>query len=522
MTVTGQTTVANRDIPTTRSPGATTRRPQPNPARQGWILAVLGIAQLMVILDATIVNIALPSAQRDLGFSNDQRQWVVTAYALAFGSLLLLGGRIADRFGRKRTLLVGLSGFAAASAVGGAATGFDMLVIARAAQGMFGALLAPAVLSLLTTTFTEPRERARAFGIYGVIGIIGGAGGLLLGGALTEYLDWRWCLFVNLIFAVAAIIGGALLLEHTTAANRPRIDLPGTVAVSAGLFSLVYGFANAETHSWSAPTTWGFLLAGFALLTTFVVLQTRVAHPLLPLRVLLDRNRAGAFLAVFMAGIGMFGIFLFLTYYLQQNLGFSPVLSGVAFLPMIGAVMITGTSGTTVLLPRFGPRPLIGLGLLTAAAGMFWLTGLTVHSAYAADVLPPLVLIGLGLGLSMSPSMATATSGVEARDAGVASATVNTAQQVGGSIGTALLSTIAASATTSYLHGKSTTADVLAHAAVHSYTTAFTWAAAIFLAGAIICGLLLRPGVPTTGDTSTVGNATGDSTAGSAPVAVHR
>ncbi|MGF7235449.1 MAG: MFS transporter [Frankia sp.] len=500
MTTTGNT-VGTRGAPSRGSLGGAGGG---NPARRGWILAVLGVAQLMVILDATIVNIALPSAQHDLGFSNDQRQWVVTAYALAFGSLLLLGGRIGDLFGRKRTLLVGLAGFAAASAVGGAATGFDMLVVARAAQGMFGALLAPAVLSLLTTTFTEPRERARAFGIYGVIGITGGAGGLLLGGVLTEYLDWRWCLFVNLIFAVVALIGGATLLEHTPAEERPKLDLPGTIAVSAGLFSLVYGFANAETHSWSATGTWGFLLAGVVLLAAFVVLQTRVAHPLLPMRVLLDRNRAGAYLTVFMAGIGMFGIFLFLTYYLQQNLGFSPIISGAAFLPMIGAVMITGTSGTTVLLPRFGPRRLISLGMFTAAGGMFWLTNLTVHSTYATDVLPALVIIGLGLGLSMAPSMATATGGVEPRDAGVASATVNTAQQVGGSIGTALLSTIAATATTHYLTGKTPTPDTLAHAAIHSYTTAFTWAAAIFAAGAIICGLLIRPGSPDSTAPSTI------------------
>jgi EmrB/QacA subfamily drug resistance transporter len=472
-------------------------------AQRWWILGVLGLAQLMVILDSSIVNIALPSAQRDLGFSNDARQWVVTGYALAFGSLLLLGGRLADLFGRKRTLLVGLVGFAVASAVGGAATGFAMLVVARAAQGMFGALLAPAVLSLLSTTFTDARERAKAFGIYSAVAIVGGAVGLILGGALTQYLDWRWCMYVNLIFAAFALVGGATLLHHTPTDERPRLDIPGTLTVSAGLFALVYGFANAETHSWSAPGTWGFLLASAVLLALFVALQTKVAHPLLPMRVLLDRNRAASYLTVFVVGVGMFGIFLFLTYYLQQDLGFSPIRSGLAFLPMVGAVMITATTASTLLLPRVGPRLLIISGMLAAAGGMMWLTALNVHSTYATDILPALVIAGLGLGLATSPAMSTATSGIEPRDAGVASATVNTAQQVGGSIGTALLSTIAASATSHYLHGKVATVDTLARAAVHSYTTAFTWSAAIFAGGAIICGLLVRPGAPRTDGATT-------------------
>jgi EmrB/QacA subfamily drug resistance transporter len=495
-------TVDTRATPTPASPKpaagpAPGAAVDPNSARRWWILAVVGISQLMVILDVSIVNIALPSAQRDLGFSNDQRQWVVTAYALAFGSLLLLGGRLADLFGRKRTLLIGLAGFAAASAVGGAATGFTMLVIARAVQGMFGALLAPSILSLLTTTFTEPRERGRAFGIYGAIAGTGGAVGLLLGGVLTEYLDWRWCMYVNLIFAAVALTGATILLRHTPSeGDRPRLDLPGTVSVAAGLFSLVYGFSNAETHAWSAPGTWAFLLAGVVLLAVFVLLQTRVSHPLLPMRVLLDRDRGGSYLTIFLAGAGLFGIFLFLTYYLQQNLDFSPVKTGLAFLPMVAAVMITSTTASTALLPRFGPRLLIGPGMLVASGGMFWLTAISATSSYAADILGPLVIIGLGLGLAMAPAMNTATSRVRPDDAGVASATANVGQQVGGSIGTALFSSIAASAVTSYLHGRANTPAVLAHAAIHSYTTVFTWAAVIFAVGGVVCGLLLRPGRP--------------------------
>jgi EmrB/QacA subfamily drug resistance transporter len=472
-------------------------------ARRWWVLAVLGVAQLMVVLDVTIVNIALPSAQGDLGFTDGARQWVVTAYALPFGSLLLLGGRIADLFGRRRTLLVGLVGFAGASAVGGAADGFGMLVAARAAQGLFGALLAPAALSLLSTTFTDRRERARAFGIYGTIAGAGGALGLLLGGVLTEYLDWRWCLYVNLIFAGIALVAGAVLLGHEPVDEHPVVDLPGTLTASAGLFALVYGFTRAQTHPWSAPGTWGFLLAGVALLALFVFLQTRVAHPLLPMRVLLDRNRAGSYLTVFVVGVGMFGIFLFLTYYLQQNLGFSPVRTGLAFLPVVGAVTVTAAIATSLLLPLVGPRPLISLGLLTAAGGMIWLARLDLHSTYATDVLPPLVVAGLGLGLAMAPSMSTATAGVQPHDAGVASATVNTAQQIGGSIGIALLSTIATTAAHHFLAGRTLSPAVVAQAAMHSYTTAFTWSAGIFAAGAVVCGLLLRPGVPATTTTDT-------------------
>ncbi|WP_020668034.1 MFS transporter [Amycolatopsis nigrescens] len=487
-----------------QSTAALAPRPEAGPghadrqhARRWLILGVIGLAQLMVVLDATIVNIALPSAQQDLGFSNEARQWVVTAYALAFGSLLLLGGRVADLFGRRLAFLVGLAGFAAVSAIGGAANGIEMLLVARAAQGVFAALLAPAALSLLTTTFTDPKERGKAFGIFGAIAGSGAAIGLLLGGVLTEYLDWRWCMFVNVIFAVLAFAGGAVLLrERPVTGPRPKLDVPGTVAASAGLFALVYGFANAESDSWSSVSVWGFLLAGVAMLAVFVVLQNRSAHPLLPMRVLLDRDRGGSYLAMFLMSVGMFAIFLFLTFYLQLNLGFSPITSGVAFMPMVATLMIGATSATSVLLPRFGARPLVGLGMLTAAVGMVWVSWIDVQSTYLNGVLFPLMIVGLGLGLAMAPAMSVATMNVAAADAGVASATVNTAQQIGGSIGTALLSTLAANATASFTAGKAPTPQLIAEASVHSYTTAFGWSAVIFAAGAVICGLLLRPGVP--------------------------
>ncbi|MET9563557.1 MFS transporter [Streptomyces tauricus] len=472
------------------SPGAA------RPANRWWILAIIGIAQLMVVLDATIVNIALPSAQADLGFTDGNRQWIVTAYALAFASLLLLGGRIADLFGRKPAFLIGVAGFAGASVLGGAANSFGMLVVARALQGVFGALLAPAALSLLNTTFTDAKERAKAFSVYGAIAGAGGALGLLLGGVLTDALDWRWTLYVNVVFAVAAFVGGWVLLNNHRDAANSKLDLPGALLVSAGLFSVVYGFSNAETHDWNSPLTWGFLTAGGVLLAVFGWWQTRAAHPLLPMRVLLDRTRAASFIAVLVTGAGMFGVFLFLTYYLQLNLGFSPTRTGVAFLPMMAALMVMAQVSTTMLVPRIGPKTVIPAGFALATVAMVWLTAIDVDSAFSTAVLPPLLVMGAGLGIVMPPAMALATSGVAAEDAGVASATVNTMQQVGGSIGTALLNTLAASAAASFLVGKDASDPLVrAQSSIESYTTAFWWSAGFFAAGAVVTFLLFRPGV---------------------------
>ncbi|MEU6174124.1 DHA2 family efflux MFS transporter permease subunit [Streptantibioticus parmotrematis] len=468
-----------------------------HPAANRWfVLAVIGIAQLMVVLDATVVNIALPSAQRALGFSDGNRQWIVTAYSLAFGSLLLLGGRLADLVGRKIVFLVGVLGFAGASALAGAAQGFDLLVTGRALQGLFGAMLAPAALALLNITFTDAKERAKAFGIYGAIAGAGGGIGLLLGGVLTEHLSWRWTLYVNLIFAVIAFIGGLVLLKPGAPADRPKLDLPGTLLVSAGLFGVVYGFSNAETHHWGSPLTWGFLVAGVVLIAAFAAWQRRASHPLLPLRVLLDRNRGASFITVAISGAGMFGVFLFLTYYLQTTLRYTPVTTGLAFLPMIGSLMVTAQLATNVLVPRVGPRPIVPLGMGMAAVGMAWLTNLGLHSTYAADVLPPLIVMGLGLGLVMPPAMSLATDRIGAQDAGVASATVNTMQQVGGSVGTALLNTLAASAATHYMSGKRPTPALAAQAQLHSYSTAYWWSAGFFVAGLVITALMYRGGKP--------------------------
>ena len=482
-------------------------RPTPRPdrgSRRWWILAVLGIAQLMVVLDSTVVNIALPHAQTALGFSDGNRQWIVTAYSLAFGSLLLLGGKLADDFGRKRVFLVGVIGFAIASAVGGAATGFGMLVVARAVQGAFGALLAPAALSLLTTTFPDPKERGKAFGIYGGIAGAGASIGLLLGGVLTEYLDWRWTMYVNIIFAVVAAVGGALLLApHAKGEFRERIDRLGTLLACSSMFAIVYGFAHAATRSgaagWTDKQTLGFLAGGAILLVAFVLTEYRAANPLLPLRVLSDRNRAGAYVAVFLASVGMFGVFLFLTYYLEATLGYSAVKTGLAFLPMTVLMMVAAGIGNTVLMRRFSPRLLVPSGLALVAVGMAMLTRIDLTASYAAVILPSLLVMAVGFGLVFAPCFSLGTLGVRPHDSGVASATINVSQQIGGSIGTALLNTIATSVAASYvashLSSGAPAALVAAQAAVHSYVIAFWIGAAIFAAAAVIVGPMLRPGV---------------------------
>jgi EmrB/QacA subfamily drug resistance transporter len=480
------------------APGAPAPAPHANPnhARRWWILAVLGIAQLMVVLDATVVSIALPTAQRALAFSNSDRQWIVTAYALAFGSLLLIGGRLADLVGRKRVFLIGLGGFAVASAIGGAATNFTMLVTARAVQGAFGALLAPAALALLTTTFTEAKERAKAFGVFGAIGGAGAAIGLLLGGILTEYASWRSTLFVNLFFAGLALAGGALLLRHQPSDERPKLDWPGTVSVSAGLFALVYGFSHAETAGWASSVTIGFLAASAVLLSAFVRIQMRSRHPLLPLRIVLDRNRGGAFLAMFSSAAGMFAVFLFLTYYLQASLHYSAVMTGVAFLPMTGAIIIVASTVSTVLATRVSPRLLIPGGMALSAVGMWILTGISLQTSYVSHILPATLILGAGLGAVFSTGINLATYGVDADDAGVASASVNTMQQVGGSVGTALLNTLAASAAGAYVATHAAKPAVAALAAIHSYTVTFWWSAGVFAVAAVLTAMLLRSGVP--------------------------
>jgi EmrB/QacA subfamily drug resistance transporter len=469
--------------------------PQNADPRRWWALMIIALAQLMVVLDSTIVNIALPSAQRSLGMSDANRQWVITAYTLAFGGLLLLGGRIADLVGRKRTFLIGLTGFAAASALGGAATSPAMLFGARALQGAFAAVLAPSALSLLATTFTDPKERGKAFGIYGALAGSGAAIGFILGGLLTEYLNWRWCLYVNVPIAITAVIGALALLRDRPGRTGARLDVPGVLLGCGGLVAIVYGFSEAQPRGWSDPLVLGLLALGIALLTAFVWWQSRTPTPLLPLHIVKDRNRAGCFLTMGLAVIGMFGLFLFMTYYLQVVLAYSPLRTGLSFLPLTASIVIGSTQISARLLDHVGPRMLMVPGMILASSGMAVLTRMTVHSSYPTDILPALILLGLGMGLTFMPVFSTATAGVTPHDSGVTSATLNTAQQVGGSIGTALLNTIATTSSAAYVTAHLTHPAqrtlVMREGVVHGYTVAIWCAAGIMLLAALLAGLMV-------------------------------
>jgi EmrB/QacA subfamily drug resistance transporter len=457
------------------------------------VLALLGVAQLMVVLDATVVTIAIPSAQHALHFSTESRQWIVTAYALAFGSLLLLGGKLGDLFGRKWTLIAGLAGFSIASAIGGLAQSFGVLVAARTLQGGFGALLAPSALGLLTVTFEGSPDRPTAFGIFGAIAGGGASLGLILGGALTQVLSWRWCLYVNLVIAVPTTLVALRLLVNHSAPDRDPIDIPGVLTSALGLFALVYGFSNAETHSWSATATVVALVASPVLLTAFVLIERRAKHPLLPLHIIWNRGRGGAYSTIVLAGAGTFAVFLFLTFFLQQQLGLSPLTTGLAFLPLTGVLVVTSTTVQTRVIQHTGVKPLVLAGTALGAIAMFIFTHLTPGSSYAGNVLPGLLILGLGMGCIFAPAFSTATLGVQGREAGVASAMVNTSQQVGGSVGTSLLSTIFASALGSYAAAHLHAAGLANAAAVHGYTRAFWWSVGIF-ALAFLLAMVILPG----------------------------
>ncbi len=464
-------------------------------ARRWWTLGVLSLAQLMVALDATVINIALPRAQIDLGFSSANRQWLITAYALAFGSLMLLGGRLSDLWGRRAALLLGIAGFAGASALGGAAHSFTMLVSARAVQGVFGALLAPAALAALTVTFTNPKERAKAFSIYGAVGGSGAAIGLLLGGALTQWASWRWCLYINLVFALIAFAGVVLFVAGGKSEHHSSLDVLGTVLASGGLFFIVYGLGHAVTSSWSNAATWGSLAIGAVLLVAFFAWQRRSEHPLLPLRIFASRTRSGSLVAIFFTSLGMFGVSLFLAYYLQSTLGYSPLRTGFAFLPLVLAISVSAALASARLLAKTGPRPLVPTGMVLAMMGMVLFTRLAPHSNYFTAVLPGLVVLGLGLGLIFAPTIASATAHVEVSDAGAASALVNTTQQIGGSVGTALLNTIAVSVTLRAIaHAGSSSTHAVTTATLHGYAVAFWWAAGLFGFGAVLTFVLLESG----------------------------
>jgi len=458
-------------------------------------LIVIAISQLMVVLDASIVNIALPAMQSDLHISDANRQWVVTAYTLAFGGLLLLGGRIADYAGRKRMLVVGLVGFAIASALGGVAQNEGMLIFARGLQGVMAALLAPAALSLITTTFTDSKERAKAFGVYGALSGGGAAIGLIMGGLLVEYTSWHWVLLVNIPIAVVAVFLALAYVHESKATGNTKYDIPGAITGTLGIVSVVYGISKATADGWTGGATLGFIGFGLVVLAIFLVIEAKTTHPLLPLSILLNRNRGGAYLASFFVGIGMFAMFLFLSYFFQAVLGYSALKSGLLFLPFsVGVVISAGVASQ--LLPRFGPRWVTFAGFVLGVIGMFIFTQMAFDAAYWPNILPGMIIMSLGMGLIFVPLSAVALFGIGNHDAGVASAVLNTSQQIGGSVGLAFLNTIAASATTAYVvaHMGEAQSDPAygIKSLVYGFDTAFWWSLAILAVAGIIWVVLVN------------------------------
>jgi EmrB/QacA subfamily drug resistance transporter len=448
----------------------------------------------MIVLDSSIMNIAIPSAKVELGISDANQQWVITAYTLAFGSLLLLGGRIGDFMGRKKIFIIGLIGFAAASALGGIASNQGLLFASRALQGVFGALLAPAALAIISVTFTVPKERAKAFGVIGAISGGGAAIGLILGGTLTEYFSWRWCLGVNTPIAIVAALLALAYVRESRADGDRHYDIPGVITATAGLFSLTYGFNEAAIKGWSSNTTISFLVAAVVLLVIFVVIEKKVANPLMPLRVVTERNRAGSYLGSLVVGAGLFSMFLFLGLYLQVILGYSPLKSGFAFLPFTGGIIIFAGIASQ-LLPKFGPKPLMVPGLLAAAAGLLFLTRITPETSYTTHVLPALFIISSGMALVFIPLTSTSLHAVSSHDTGVASAMLNTSQQIGGSLGTALLNTVAATAATTFATANTQLGEMVQpFALTHGFTVAFKFSAGLLVVGAIVLFFFINIG----------------------------
>jgi EmrB/QacA subfamily drug resistance transporter len=457
-------------------------------------LFVVAISQLMIVLDSSIMNIAIPSAKVDLGISDANQQWVITAYTLAFGSLLLLGGRIGDYMGRKKIFLIGLVGFAAASALGGIASTQELLFAARALQGVFGALLAPAALAIISVTFTVPAERAKAFGVIGAISGGGAAIGLILGGTLTEFFSWRWCLGVNTPIAIVAALLAIKFVHESKAQGNNTYDIPGVFTATAGLFSLTYGFNEAATKGWSSTTTISFLVAAAVLLVVFVVIEMKVANPLMPLRVVTERNRGGSYLGSLVVGAGLFSMFLFLGLYLQVILGYTPLRSGFAFLPFTGGIIVFAGIASQ-LLPRVGPKALMVPGLIFAGIGLLMLTGITPETSYVTHVLPSLLIMSSGMALVFIPLTSTSLHGVSSHDTGVASAMLNTSQQIGGSLGTALLNTVAATATTTFAAANTQLGEkVMPFAMTHGFTVAFKFSAVLLFAGAVVLFFFINVG----------------------------
>ncbi|MCW2770214.1 MAG: transporter [Aeromicrobium sp.] len=457
----------------------------------GLALAVICVAQLMVVLDATVVNVALPSIRKDLDFSLDNLTWVVTAYSLAFGGLLLFGGRTGDLFGRRRMFMIGISIFAAASLVGGFATGEAMLIIARAAQGAGGAIAAPTALALLATTFTEPAARARAFGVFAAMAASGGALGLLLGGVLTDYASWRWALFINApIGAIVLILTPRVLNESQ--GSGTKLDLPGAITVTAGMSTLVYGLTKAADDGWGSTTTVVTLTIAAALLAAFVLIEHVSSHPLMPFRIFADRNRTGAYLIMLFLAGALFTTFYFLAQYQQNVHGWSPFKTGVGFLPMPATIMFMSIVVVRRLVPKIGIRPFLTIGPILAIAAMVSFSQLHASSSYW-PFLGSILLLGVGMGCSFVPLTMTAVNGVAPHETGLASALLNTGQQVGGAIGLAVFGTVfahAAADRAGELGRSAATATGQADVFVAGQQQAFT-AAIVVTALALVASLTL-------------------------------
>jgi EmrB/QacA subfamily drug resistance transporter len=462
----------------------------PAPRSLGLALVVIAGAQLMVLLDVTIVNIALPSIQKALHFSPTGLEWVVNAYTLVFGGLLLLGGRIGDLFGRRRMFIIGLLVFTIGSLFGGLAPNSTWLIIARAGQGVGGAIIAPTVLSLIADTFPEGGARNRAIGVYSAMAGAGGAIGLLLGGLITNYLSWRWVLFVNVPIGLLLAFAAPRVLASTSG-RKGHLDLPGAISVTAGMTLLVYGLNHAASYGWSDNLTLGTLAGAAILLVTFIGIETRTGQPLMPLRIFANRNRSGAYALSLSIGTALFGIFFFLTQFTQNILGYTPLKAGLAFLPITGGIVVTATV-VSRLVDRIGPKIPITFGPLIVAGGLFWLSRITDHTTYVSGVLGPMVMLGVGVALVFVPLSLIAVSGAKPRVRGLASSLLNVGQQVGGSIGLALLGTVAATATTDQLHNVIPTHALVNQAVVSGYSTALEVASAIAFGGFVLGLIVIR------------------------------
>jgi EmrB/QacA subfamily drug resistance transporter len=455
-----------------------------------WLILVLVcFAQFMVILDATIVNVALPSIQKDLNFSAGSLQWVINGYTLVFGGFLLLGGRAGDLIGRKRLFLAGVALFTFASLLDGVSQSGGMLIAARALQGLGAALVSPAALSIITTTFADGPERTKALGVWGGIAAGGGAVGLLLGGVLTQALSWQWIFFVNIPIGIAAFLLSARYVPESRAEKRPAgVDVAGAVSVTAGLSLLVYAIVKAQDYGWGSTTTLGLIAGAVALLAAFVAIERRSKAPLIRLGVFRIRSLASANGVMLLVASGMFAFFFFSSLYVQEILGFSPIEAGLAFLPFTAGIM-AGAGAAQQLIRRFGVRPVAVAGMLLAAGGLALMTRAGANGSYAADLLPGIIPMSIGMGLTFVPITLIGTTNVDNADAGLASGVFNTSQQVGGALGLAVLSTFATNRTADV----AATGASKAQAMVDGFHVAFTAGAGLIALGAIVLAVLIRP-----------------------------